>query len=177
MGNYFSNDPDKEEPNKHIVLWGMDSCGRTTILYRNILKIHKDILPTFNLNIEKKRIYDNLIRFIEIGGGYKTYELREQYVKDDISGVIYVIDVANRNPSKYCQKEFKCFMELKQLENKPIAIFLHKQDLNNKLTKEEIQKIYLFDQIPSRKYKFFETSSITDEGIFEGINWILENQI
>ncbi|OUM60783.1 hypothetical protein PIROE2DRAFT_13373 [Piromyces sp. E2] len=177
MGNYLSNNLfESEESNMQIVMWGMDACGKTTILYKNILKIHKEIFPTYNLNLEKGKINNKLINFIEIGGGYKINELKKQYLKENISGVIYVIDVTNKNPSQYCQKEFKSFMELKQLENIPVAVFLHKQDLDDKLTREEIQELYLFDQIPLRKYKFFETSSVTGEGIAEGINWIIDNK-
>ena len=67
-------------------------------------------------------------------------------------------------------------MNLEAVKNIPVAIFFHKQDIKEgRRNIEEIKKHYHFDEIPDVNYKIFETSSITGQGINEGVNLLLNN--
>ena len=158
-------------------LWGM-CAGKTTILYKNILKRHDfKSIPTVGFDFETTKIGNKKVTFVDFGGGFKIYELRENFINETTDGIIYVIDSSWLDVDIYCQNEFKLVMNLEVTKNIPVAIFFHKQDIikEGRPTVEEIKKYYHFDEIPDINYKIFETSSITGQGINEGINWLLNN--
>jgi small GTP-binding protein len=160
-----------------INLWGMHS-GKTTILYKNILKQHDfNSIPTIGFDFETTKIGNKKVTFVDFGGGFAIYELRKHYLNEATDGIIYVIDSSRLDEDIYCQNELKLVMNLEVTKNIPVAIFFHKQDIikEGKPTVEEIKKYYHFDEIPDINYKIFETSSITWQGIDEGINCLLNN--
>ena len=152
-------------------------AGKTTILYKNILNQQDCMtIPTVGWNVETTTIKDKQVTFWDFGGGFKAYELRNNYINELVDGVIYVIDSSRLDEDIYCQNEFKLFMNLERIKHIPVAVFFHKQDIKEgRPTEEEIKNYYHFDEIPDVNYKIFETSSVTGEGINEGLNWLLNN--
>ena len=173
MGNKFIC----RRKTKKIFFWGMFS-GKTTILYKNILKQHDfKSIPTIGFNVESTIIGNKQITFWDIGGGFGAYAFRKNYINETVDGIIYVIDSSWLDEDIYCRNEFKILMNMEIIKKIPVAVFFHKQDITKrKPTIEEIKKYYYFDEIPDDvKYKIFETSSVSGQGIDEGINWLLNN--
>ena len=172
MGSFLFN----RKKQIKIFLWGR-GAGKTTILYRNIL--HKQCSVSFvGWNVETTTIKNNLVTFCELSGsGPKDFEKRNNYINESTDGVIYVIDSSMLDEDIICRNEFKNFMNIERIKQIPVAIFFHKQDIKEgRPSDEEIKKYYYFDEIPNNvNYKIFKTSSITGEGIDEGLNWLLDN--
>ena len=60
------------------------------------------------------------------------------------------------------------------LENVPVLVFANKQDLMGLEVDEIISKLEL-NNLKSRKWSIFACSAVKNEGITEGIKWLIAN--
>ena len=65
-------------------------------------------------------------------------------------------------------------MEEKLLDDVPLLVFANKQDLMGLEVDEIISKLEL-NSIKNRKWSIFACSAIKNEGISEGMKWLISN--
>ena len=63
----------------------------------------------------------------------------------------------------------------KKIKEKPLLIILNKLDLKGKISKETIAKNLGLYKLKHINWQIMETSCITGQGIFECLDWVLEN--
>ena len=61
-----------------------------------------------------------------------------------------------------------------ELEKSPIVILANKQDLDEKMTPDEISDILKLDEIKERDWSIFKTSALTGEGLKEALDWLVK---
>ena len=71
-------------------------------------------------------------------------------------------------------KELKLLIDDKLLDEVPLLVFANKQELLGLEVDEIINKLNLND-IKNRKWSIFACSAIKNEGISEGLQWLISN--
>ena len=160
---------------------GLPGSGKTNIVYRMVLNEFITTIPTISYNIEQL-IYENIeFRFFDTsyGGGLLKPLWRNFF--DHTDAIIFVIDGNNKESihkpdylGLTVKKEFNWVIEEAELLNKPILIFITKQDLKNTISKTDISKTLQLDSIKNRQIFVQQCSARTGDGVFEGLDWIVE---
>ena len=157
-----------------VILWSYGDEGKTSLMYKGF-KCMKDIqtIPTIGINFESIVFNGVSITFLDIGGGFKIKELRNNYFPSS-DAIIFLIDSSlpiEDDYSKYNVEELKMCVQV--IEDKPLLIAITKID-KRKVSTFDIIKAYQLDNLYQRKKKFgiIECSCVTSEGIKEIEYWL-----
>jgi len=175
MGNFFSKIFGKSE--MRILMLGLDSAGKTTILYQ--LKLGAQVvktIPTVGFNVETvhhKNIHFNVW---DVGGQDKIRPLWRHYYLGT-QGLIFVIDSADKERFDEAKQEFYRIINDREMRDACILIFANKQDQDPKdvMKADEISDRLNLRNLPSRNWYVQPTVAIEGQGIFEGLSWLAQN--
>ncbi|CAO2625372.1 ADP-ribosylation factor-like protein 4C [Lemmus lemmus] len=158
MGNISSNISAFQS--LHIVMLGLDSAGKTTVLYRLKFNEFVNTVPTIGFNTEKIKLSNGTAKgischFWDVGGQEKLRPLWKSYSRCT-DGIIYVVDS----------------VDVDRLEEAKTA---NKQDLPKSLPVAEIEKqLALHELIPATTYHVQPACAIIGEGLTEGMDKLYE---
>ena len=175
MGNFFSSILDnlfKKEVNG--LMLGLDSAGKTTILYSLKLNEIINTIPTIGFNVETLS-YKNLnLTIWDVGGQEKIRKLWRHYY-NNIDMVIYVIDANDQGRLEESKKELHSLMNEDQLKDiDALLIYNNKMDLPDALNAQDVaEKLELYKI--KQKWYIQPSSAIHNDGITDGLDWLSKN--
>lgn len=162
---------EKNEKDLKLLILGLDNAGKTTILKNLTNEEPKNLSPTQGFNI-KSITNDNFkLSLWDIGGQESIRQYWKHYY-EKTSGIIFVIDSSDDERVKECNTELKILINEKLLQGIPLLVYANKQDLIG-LDCDEISNALELDTITNRKWSIFSCSAIKNEGVNEGISWLL----
>ncbi|KAH3677623.1 hypothetical protein WICMUC_001726 [Wickerhamomyces mucosus] len=159
---------------------GLDSAGKTTILYKLKLNQIKTTGPTVGFNVETFQYKNIRFNMWDVGGQDRLRPLwRHYYPKTN--ALIYVIDSCDtKRLEESKQHLYKILKELDNIDTAKdylLLIFANKQDLTNSMSPKEIND-YLDLKNNLRKNQLFAVigaNALTGQGLIEGLSWISNN--
>eukprot|EP01084_Bolivina_argentea_P113048 201571_1 len=156
-------------PFRHLMI-GLDSAGKTQILYKLLLGETKETIPTWGFNVETIKIKKGEMTIWDVGGNKKIRSLWKHYYQRT-AAIIFVVDSTDRNRinAEYNQR-IKSLMliksyisEIEQLMNnkhyknicniipQSIVTLCHKFyydiELEDSDAKEELHKVLVEDEL------------------------------
>lgn len=158
-----------------ILMVGLDSSGKTTILYKLKLGEVVTTIPTIGFNIETVEYKNVTFTIWDIGGQEKIRPLWRHYYKET-DAIIFVVDSMDRDRIQDCRDELDKMMKHEDLVDAKLLVFANKQDIPNCQTVSEItDKLDLF-QLKNRNWYVQSLCALTGDGLYEGLDW-LSNQL
>lgn len=159
----------------HIIILGLDSAGKTTILYR--LRFHEFVntLPTKGFNTEKIRVtlaagrQTASFHFWDVGGQEKLRPLWRSYTRC-ADGIVFVVDSVDVERIEEAKTELHKIT--RQLENQgvPVLVVANKQDLRKSLSVGEMERMLaLSDLCATTPWHLQPTCAIIGDGLQEGL--------
>ena len=177
MGNIFSSYYDKLmsyfDKKANILMLGLDSAGKTTILYKLKLDTLVTTIPTIGFNVESVKFKSLNMTMWDIGGQEKIRPLWRHYYQN-IDAVIFVVDSNDGGRFEEVSKELHSLMAEDELREAIVLILCNKQDLPHA---EKVQIINKKLGLLKIKQKWYvqPASALYNEGIFEGLEWLYNN--
>ena len=171
-GGTEGGDPDSD---KKVLFLGLDNAGKSTLLFQMRDKSFKETVPTVGLNVEQINYKNNNFTLWDVSG--QATRLWKHYF-DKIHAVIFVIDSGDSERlSKAKTLLHRCFND-KDLAAAPILIFANKQDLDEKMSSDEIyEQLEITNVLASgtKQNILYQTCSAkTGDGVWEGIQQLHE---
>ena len=152
---------------------GLDSSGKTTILYKLHLGEVIALTPTIGFNIESVKYKKLTLTIWDVAGDQRTRRFWKTYYKG-INGLIFVIDSEDRKSISTVKEEFYKICENEELTNVPVLVFANKQDLPNSMSACEIvEKLEMF-KIRDRQWHLQASCALSGEGIEKGIDRLVQ---
>lgn len=148
----------KKTPKK-VLMIGLDNAGKTTILYSFQAKgltntIAQTTIPTVGFNIETIKVGNVTITVWDIGGQKKIRTLWGFYA-DDLSGLVYVIDIVDKGRWENAADELKKILD-KDMDSSgsryPVLILANKIDMVPDSEMEEVQEALMKILDPQRLF-------------------------
>ncbi|CCH41074.1 ADP-ribosylation factor [Wickerhamomyces ciferrii] len=159
---------------------GLDSAGKTTILYKLKLNKIKTTAPTVGFNVETFQYKNVKFNMWDVGGQDRLRPLwRHYYPKTN--ALIYVIDSSDRSRLEESKRQlYKVLNELNtNITTKGflLLIFANKQDLKNSMNSKEISEFLELKKnlIDEQLFAVIGTNALTGQGLIEGLSWISNN--
>ncbi|XP_076451354.1 uncharacterized protein LOC143287294 [Babylonia areolata] len=154
-----------------ILLLGLDSAGKTTILYRLKLEEVVTTVPTIGFNVESIQYRDLHFTAWDIGSRDKLRPLFRHYYKG-ADAVVFVID--SHDPERLDELNHDVLKPATGAEELKEAVFLflaNKVDLSHTVTTEEITE-RLGLQYLKHTWNIVPVSAVTGEGLYPALDWL-----
>ena len=166
------------EQAKFIVL-GLDASGKTTVLYKLLpyasTMFHRaDVIthiPTIGFNVETLDMREINLTCWDVGGCDKIRPLWRHYT-EGATGVMFFIDVNDRDRIENAKTELDIFLEDPTLLNAPLLVVANKYDLPNAKPLQEVISELGLENIKDRYWSIIKVCASAGEGIPEIIAWL-----
>ncbi|XP_019615026.1 PREDICTED: ADP-ribosylation factor-like protein 4C [Branchiostoma belcheri] len=158
----------------HIVMLGLDSAGKTTVLYRLKLGEFVNALPTVSFNTEhirfKGEVGNNMVfKVWDVGGQEKLRPLWRPYTRGT-DGIVFVVDSVDKERLDEARTEIFRVARYTEHQGVPILIFANKQDLPGALSVQEVEETLSVSDIRTTNLCHVQpTCAIIGEGLTEGL--------
>ena len=154
-----------------ICMIGLDSAGKTTILYRFKLGEVVTTVPTIGFNVETLEYRNLKMTMWDVGGQHKIRQLWNYYY-EGTNAVIFVVDASDRARISEAKEELEAVVKQQALDKVPVLVFANKQDLPNAMPCAELtEKLGLLD-FKNRPWYIQSSCAVTGDGIYEGLDYL-----
>lgn len=156
-----------------ITIVGLDSAGKTTILYQLHKGQHIDTEPTLGFNVEVVEHNGVRMTMWDLGGQAKIRSCWKKYFLQ-ANAVIFVIDSADATRFDEAKTELSNMLENMDLRDIPLLVYANKQD--NPLAKNsaEIGNMLGVNSEAKRAKHIQGANGKTGEGLKEGLDWLTQ---
>ncbi|XP_057709087.1 ADP-ribosylation factor-like protein 4C [Corythoichthys intestinalis] len=163
--------------NLHVVMLGLDSAGKTTVLYRLKLNEFVNTVPTIGFNAERLRLPVGgsgvTFHVWDVGGQEKLRPLWRSYSRA-ADGLVYVVDSVDAERLEEARAELHKVTRLSENLGAPLLVIANKQDLPRSLPVEAIERgLALGELAPTTCYHVQPACAIIGEGLREGMDKLM----
>lgn len=161
----------------HCAMIGLDSAGKTTVLYRLKYNQYMNTAPTIGFNCEKFRINGTAYTVWDVGGQDKLRPLWRSYTRCT-DGIIFVLDSTKEDRMEEAKLELLKICKSSSNSSKnsghiPILILANKQDLPTALDECKIEAaLGLKKELNGHPWHLQPTCAVTGEGLDEGMEML-----
>ena len=168
---------------------GLDSAGKTTILYNIKTNDEINTLPTVGFNVETIKYKNILLNLWDVGGQDKirplwrhyytgsqvSFQITIQGVYIVIQGLIFVLDCADRDRIDEARLELARILENKEMAGAPLLVFANKQDQKYAVKATEVPSLLGLDKMVNRAWFVQPSCAKERKGLDPGLNWLIQN--
>lgn len=159
---------------------GLDSAGKTTILYKLKLNKIKTTGPTVGFNVETFKYNNVKFNMWDVGGQDRIRPLWRHYFPKT-NALIYVIDSSDLERLEESKTHLeKVIHELNTVATAKgflLLVFANKQDIPGAKTPKEISVFLNLNKLLDKDqlYAVMGTNALSGQGLIEGLSWVSNN--
>lgn len=157
--------------NKRILLLGLDSAGKTTILYKLRLGETIATIPTIGFNVEEVTYKTMKMIVWDVGGQDKIRQLWRYYYQDT-DALIFVVDASDRERLSEAKDALSTILSDDTLHHIPVLIFANKFDLPTSLPVDQLSERLGVNQLRHHSWYVQASSALNGDGLYEGLDWL-----
>ena len=157
-----------------VLMLGLDSAGKTTVLYRLKDQYVPVTQPTIGFHVDTirhKRVDYNLW---DIGGQKKLRLLWRNFFLAT-QGLIFVVDSADTSRLAEAHDELHSIARARVLKDVAVLVMANKQDLDNAWSPGRLRDYLDLWTLPQKKWHVQSTIASTGCGLYEGLEWLAAN--
>lgn len=149
-----------------VIMLGLDSAGKSTLLYKLKFNDVFVTLPTIGFNVEMIETGENITLTIwDVGGQHKMRTAWSDYL-ENIDGLVYVVDSTDKKRLEESKKELELILKNEKIKDVPVVVLANKQDLPEALDAVEItRRLNMKRQCHDRNWYVQPCCAITGEGL------------
>jgi ADP-ribosylation factor protein 6 len=155
-----------------VLLLGLDSAGKSTILYKLKLDETLNTIPTVGFNVETIKYKKMNLNVWDVGGQDSIRSLWRHYYTGT-HALIFVIDCADADRIEQAREEFTKIVNDREMKESIILIYANKQDLKGALLPQEIPEILGLDRLGQRSWIVQPSCATSGDGLEPGLDWLL----
>ncbi|XP_026881438.2 ADP-ribosylation factor-like 4aa [Electrophorus electricus] len=158
----------------HIAILGLDSAGKTTVLYRLQLNEFVNTVPTKGFNSERVELLLGtsgkvVFHFWDVGGQERLRPLWKSYTRCT-DGIVFVVDSVDVERLEEAKTELHKTIRSSENQGVPVLILANKQDLRNSLSLSEMMSMLALGELgPTTPWHLQPTCAIIGDGLTEGL--------
>ncbi|KAM6951264.1 ADP-ribosylation factor-like protein 4D [Aplochiton taeniatus] len=163
----------------HVVVIGLDSSGKTSLLYRLKLKEFVKTIPTRGFNTERIKVAVGNSRAIpfqvwDVGGQDKLRPLWKSYTRRT-DGMVFVVDAAETERMEEAKVELHKITRTAENHGVPVLVLANKQDLRSALSAGEVEKVLAVHELNAATLHHVQSCSALDgQGLQQGLEKLYE---
>ncbi|QRV76404.1 ADP-ribosylation factor family [Ceratobasidium sp. AG-Ba] len=163
-----------KEKDVRILMVGLDSAGKTTILYRLQIGEVVSTIPTIGFNVESVTYKNIKFQVWDLGGLSCLLMPYWRCYYANTHAIIYVIDSSDQDRLQTSRAELLTMLAEEELKGVPVLVFANKQDMPGSLKPGEISdRLGLAGAEKSREWSVRGSCATKGEGLEEGLDWLV----
>jgi len=135
----------------NVVMLGLDSAGKTAVLYKLRLGTNVQTIPTMGFNTEAIPYKNFEFRIWDVGGQDRIRALWQHHL-DGARVVIFVVDSADRARVPKAASELHRLLKDPRLRYAHLLVYANKQDQRSALTAKEMAEALSLNNITNRSW-------------------------
>jgi len=156
-----------------ILMLGLDSAGKTTILYRLQIGEVVSTIPTIGFNVETVQFKNIKFQVWDLGGQSSIRPYWRCYYANT-QAIIYVIDASDVDRLATSKAELLTMLSEEELQGVPLLVFANKQDVPGALKPGEVSdKLGLAGGEKGRQWSVRGSCATKGEGLEDGLDWLV----
>ncbi|NWS26848.1 ARL14 protein, partial [Polioptila caerulea] len=154
----------------NILMLGLDSAGKSTLLYKFRYKDAFLTTPTIGFNVDMIEAgKDFTLTFWDVGGQKKMREVWSDFL-EGTDGLLYVVDSSDKRRLEEARRELELILKNESIRNVPVVVLANKQDLPGALNAEEVtRRLRMKKHCSDRNWYVQPCCAITGEGLAEAL--------
>lgn len=163
----------------HVVVIGLDSAGKTSLLYRLKFKEFVKCVPTKGFNMEKIKapvVNSKAITFQvwDVGGQEKLRPLWKSYTRRT-DGMVFVVDSSEKERMEEAKVELHKITRTTENQGVPVLILANKQDVADAASVTEVEKLLAVHELGTSTLSHIQGCSAVDgRGLHQGLEKLYE---
>lgn len=163
----------------HVVMVGLDSAGKTTVLYRLKFDQYVNTVPTIGFNCEKVKGTVGRSRGLtfllwDVGGQEKIRPLWRPYTRAT-DGIVFVLDSCDKERFEEARLELHRIMRTPDNTGVPLLVIANKQDLPKAKSAGELERLLGLSELGVGQLWHLEPCcAVTGEGLDTAVDALHE---
>jgi len=158
-------------PETRLLMVGLDSVGKTTILYRLKLGEIVTTIPTIGFNVESMQYKSISFTCWDVGGKDKIRPLWRHYYQNT-AAIVFVVDSNDRDRIGEARDELHRMLNEDELRDALLLVYANKQDLPNAMRVPEITDSLGLHALRQRGWFVQASCAAGGDGLYEGLEWL-----
>ncbi|GMT25421.1 hypothetical protein PFISCL1PPCAC_16718, partial [Pristionchus fissidentatus] len=142
-----------------ILMLGLDSAGKTTILYKLKLGELVTTIPTIGFNVEQVTYRNLAFTIWDVGGQNKIRPLWKYYFQNT-QALIYVVDSSDVHRLDEARDELHWILEDPERVDIKVLVYANKQDLPSAVSPSELTRRLNLQALKGREW-YIQSSNAT----------------
>ncbi|XP_063068586.1 ADP-ribosylation factor-like protein 11 [Engraulis encrasicolus] len=134
MGQHFN----KNQKPAQVLLMGLDSAGKSTLLFRLQQGVTMETSPTVGFNVGTLELDKRTSLTVWDVGGQRTMRPNWKYYLEGSKALVFVVDSTDRSRMAEAQKALKRILSDENMKGVPLMVLANKKDLPNSMTIREV---------------------------------------
>ncbi|XP_041737815.1 ADP-ribosylation factor-like protein 4D [Coregonus clupeaformis] len=164
----------------HVVVIGLDSAGKTSLLYRLKLREFVETIPTKGFNTERIKVAVGSSRAAttfqvwDVGGQEKLRPLWKSYTRRT-DGLVFVVDAAETERIEEAKVELHRISRSAENQGVPVLVLANKQDLDSAVSAVEVEKALALHELSNSTLHHTQgCSALNGQGLQPGLEKLYE---
>lgn len=163
----------------HVVLLGLDSAGKSTLLYRLHRGVVMDTSPTIGFNVVTLVLNKKSELTIWDVGGQGSLRPNWRYYLEGCKALVFVVDSSDRTRMEEAKTALKTILSDQNMENIPLMVLANKTDLANSMALDEICQLLDLASCTDRIWEIQACSALKGLGLqqaFLSVDKLIQKQ-
>ncbi|CAF9906930.1 MAG: ADP-ribosylation factor-like protein 2 [Gomphillus americanus] len=157
-----------------ILMLGLDNAGKTTIVKRIMQEDINTVSPTLGFIIKTIDYHGYKLNIWDVGG-QKTLRSYWRNYFEKTDALIWVVDATDRLRVEDCKDELAGLLVEERLMGASLLVFLNKTDIDDCMTREEIEQALDLPSIKTHHWTVLPCSAVTGNNLNGGLDWVIED--
>eukprot|EP00128_Syssomonas_multiformis_P009968 Colp12_sorted_trinity150504_noHs@31853 len=129
-----------------VLLLGLDSAGKTSLLQRIVLKRNEECAPTEGHQIQLVKQGDHTFQFWDFGGSH-MFDTLSHTVPNHVDAVCFVVDSTAHQRFFEAKKAFDRLLKMPELQDAYFVVLANKQDVPGSASPKKIAEIFKLEKL------------------------------
>ena len=154
-----------------VLMLGLDTAGKTTILYQLKLGEVVTTIPTIGFNVETVERNGVSFTMWDVGGQDKMRLIWRHYYQNT-RALIFVVDSNDKDRIELAAEELNNALHEQELDNAVLLVYASKQDLPNAMSVAEITDKLGLNSLKKREWYITGCSALNKDSLYQGLDWV-----
>lgn len=155
----------KYKKNPHVLLLGLDSSGKSTLLYRLHQGVIMDTSPTIGFNVVTLVLNKRSALTVWDVGGQKSLRSNWRHYLEGSKALVFVVDASDRNRVEEAKMALKSILSDSNVEDVPLMVLANKTDVPDSMTINEVCQQLDLENCKDRTWEIQACSGLKGLGL------------
>ncbi len=148
-----------------VLLMGLDSAGKSTLLYRQQRGVLMETSPTVGFNVATVELDKKTSLSVWDVGGQGNMRPSWKFYLEGCKVLVFVVDCSDRARMGEAQKALKKILSDEHLKGVPLMVLANKKDLPDSMTIREVSTMLELDHYTERVWEIQACSALKGLGL------------